>query len=176
MDLLDQLMNEHREAEDLLSRLKDTDVGTERDDLVQQLTTALRTHMDVEERFVYPIVTETLGQEPEEEAEIEHQLARKGLDKLGQLRTQPGFGAAVDMVEAGIAHHVHEEEHEIFPELRREARPQIAALDLDECRTAVEHDIIDLTKDELYRRAQEADIPGRSSMNKEELAEALIEQ
>ena len=31
----------------------------------------------------------------------------------------------------------------------------------------------DLTKEELYARAQEADIPGRSEMSKEQLAEAL---
>jgi hypothetical protein len=30
-----------------------------------------------------------------------------------------------------------------------------------------------LTKQQLYERAQEADIPGRSSMNKEELQEAV---
>jgi hypothetical protein len=31
----------------------------------------------------------------------------------------------------------------------------------------------DLSKDELYRRAQEADIPGRSEMSKEEIVSAL---
>jgi DNA end-binding protein Ku len=31
----------------------------------------------------------------------------------------------------------------------------------------------ELPKDELYRRAQEADIPGRSQMTKQELIEAL---
>jgi hypothetical protein len=34
-------------------------------------------------------------------------------------------------------------------------------------------DLLDLTKEELYERAKEADIPGRSKMNKEELAQAL---
>lgn len=31
----------------------------------------------------------------------------------------------------------------------------------------------DLTKDELYQRAQDKDIPGRSEMSKDELVEAL---
>jgi len=177
MDMLDELMAEHREAEDLLSRLKATEPGPERDELVDELTSALRSHMAVEEQFVYPIVADAMGQEPEEEAEVEHQLARDGLDKLEQLRAEPGFGAAVDMVEAGIAHHVHEEEHEIFPTLRNEARPEIAALDLADCHAKVAANaVIDLTKEELYRRAQEADIPGRSSMSKDELADALIDQ
>jgi hypothetical protein len=34
----------------------------------------------------------------------------------------------------------------------------------------------DLTKDELYQRAQEADIPGRSEMTKDELVAALRRQ
>ncbi len=79
------------------------------------------------------------------------------------------------MLEAGIAHHVHEEESEIFPKLRKTAAAQIAQLDPDECKTAVENDPVDLTREELYRRAQEADIPGRSSMTKDELAESLAD-
>jgi hemerythrin superfamily protein len=39
--------------------------------------------------------------------------------------------------------------------------------------TAVE--LQELTKDELYERAQEADIEGRSDMNKDELVRALVE-
>jgi hypothetical protein len=35
------------------------------------------------------------------------------------------------------------------------------------------HSLDDLTKDELYQRAQEADIPGRSEMSKDELVAAL---
>jgi hypothetical protein len=35
------------------------------------------------------------------------------------------------------------------------------------------HSLEDLTKDELYARAQEADIPGRSEMSKEQLISAL---
>ncbi|HEX4902309.1 MAG TPA: Rho termination factor N-terminal domain-containing protein [Acidimicrobiales bacterium] len=34
-------------------------------------------------------------------------------------------------------------------------------------------ELLDLTKDELYEKAKEADISGRSSMNKEQLAEEL---
>src|SRR5690349_20788640 len=137
MNLLDQLTTEHREAEELLARLKDTDPGAERDELIEQLTGALRTHMAVEEQFVYPVVADTLGHETEEEAEVEHQLAREGLAKLDELRAAPGFGAVVDMVEAGIAHHVDEEENEVFPKLRDQAATKIDQLDPTECKAAV---------------------------------------
>lgn len=38
---------------------------------------------------------------------------------------------------------------------------------------ATKEELLDLTKDELYEKAKAADISGRSSMNKEELAEEL---
>jgi hypothetical protein len=37
-------------------------------------------------------------------------------------------------------------------------------------------DLDEATRDELYEKAKEADIPGRSQMNKEDLREALREQ
>ena len=133
--------------------------------------------MAVEEQFLYPIVQRVLGDEPEEEAENEHMLAREGLDKLSQLVSEPGFGAAVEMLQGGIGHHVKEEEEEIFPKLRQQAGDEVAALDPDELEQQVKVETdrggADVTKDELYQRAQELDIPGRSDMTKDELAQAL---
>ena len=65
-----------------------------------------------------PAVREAVGQEDEEEAEVEHRLAREGLDKLNSLVDVPGFGAAVEMLKGGIMHHVEEEENELLPELK----------------------------------------------------------
>jgi len=53
-------------------------------------------------------------------------------------------------------------------------------VDVRERRVATDGDgaaeLDELNKDELYHRAQEQDIPGRSQMNKEELKEALQKQ
>ena len=78
----------------------------------------LTAHMDLEESIVYPSVREAVGQEDEEEAEVEHRLAREGLDKLNSLVDVPGFGAAVEMLKGGIMHHVEEEENELLPDLK----------------------------------------------------------
>ena len=78
---------------------------------------------------------------------------------------QPGFGATVEMVKAGISHHVEEEENEAFPKLR-----ETLGLVGVELAGSVEP-----TKEELYEKAQEAGVEGRSSMSKDELAEAVNE-
>jgi iron-sulfur cluster repair protein YtfE (RIC family) len=129
MDVLDHLEEEHRKVEQLLDQLAESDPGAERKQLVGKLEEALNVHMVVEEQFLYPVVLDVLGEEAATEAEVEHDLAREGITKLHALADQPGFGAAVDMVKAGIGHHVEEEESEMFPELRQNAAALLASMD-----------------------------------------------
>lgn len=175
MDVLTHLINQHREVEAMLKMLADSKEGQERKATVAELTESLSTHMKLEERFVYPIVQDVVGKDEEMEAENEHRLARDGLQKLHEMVSEPGFGAAVDMVKAGINHHVEEEEDEVFPELRKKASDRIEALgDPGELEAQVTSGTSDAaTKQALYEEAKEADIPGRSSMSKEELTDAL---
>jgi len=112
------LKADHREVERLLKSLADSEEGTERERDVEQLVAALGLHMQLEERILYPLVKERVGAEDEEEAEVEHGLAREGLQKVSSMVTAPGFGAVVEMLQAGIKHHVKEEETEILPELK----------------------------------------------------------
>lgn len=171
MDLLDHLMKEHREAEDLIAKLEESDPGQRRKELVDELAHALHVHMEVEEQFLYPIVVEVIGQEEADEGNNEHDLAREGVEKLYELIDEPGFAAALDMVKAGIDHHVEDEEDGMFPELRQKAADRLAGLEPEKL-----EEMIDLTKDQMYRQAKEAGIEGRSDMTRDELARAIAEQ
>jgi len=51
----------------------------------------------------------------------------------------------------------------------------VKRLPLDELRRRVRPRLDDLTKEQLYHRAQEADIPGRGHMSKDDLINALKE-
>jgi hemerythrin-like domain-containing protein len=113
------LKKDHREAEAMLKTLAASKPGTRRRSTLDKLDAALRLHMEIEEADVYPLVNRLVGKEEAEEAHIEHDLARDGLAKLHELVDEPGFGAVVAMVTAGIKHHVKEEEHEMFPELKQ---------------------------------------------------------
>jgi hemerythrin-like domain-containing protein len=112
------LKADHREVKKLLTALGDSEEGPEREKMAAEVETALTLHMQIEENIIYPAVAEYVGQDDEEEAEIEHGLAREGLTKMVSMVEVPGFGAAAEMLLGGIEHHVEEEESEILPELK----------------------------------------------------------
>ena len=113
------LKRDHREVAQMLKILDASKPGARRRQTVEKLTAALELHMEIEERVIYPVVQRVVGKEEAEEAGVEHGLAREGLSDLQRLVDEPGFGAAVAMLTAGIRHHVKEEEQEVFPELKR---------------------------------------------------------
>lgn len=112
------LKADHREVEKLLTKLADTEEGADREALAEELVTKLTAHMKMEESLIYPAVAEHVGAEDEEEAEVEHQLVREGLEKMEAMLEVPGFGAVVEMLKGGISHHVAEEETQLLPELK----------------------------------------------------------
>jgi hemerythrin superfamily protein len=118
-DPVAMLKRDHREVEELLTKLGDSKPGPRRRSNVDKVEQALTLHMQIEEQLIYPLVARAVGQEEAEEAEIEHGLVREGLKQMRALVDEPGFGAVVEMLKAGIKHHVKEEEKEIFPELKR---------------------------------------------------------
>jgi iron-sulfur cluster repair protein YtfE (RIC family) len=112
------LKADHRAVEQLLTKLAETDEGPERQELLDEVRMKLLAHMELEESLLYPVLAQRVGEEDEEEATVEHNLAREGVDKMVAMVDQPGFGAAVEMVKAGVLHHVKEEESELLPQLK----------------------------------------------------------
>lgn len=136
----------------------------------------------------------------------EHDEAVHLLGKVRNLIDSPHFEQALTEFVAAVRHHVEEEETEVLPALRDavdaatleqlgeaferarlddlrvagiEARPtrgDVADEPPADAPATPADDLADATREELYEMAREADIPGRSRMNKEELTEALREQ
>ncbi|MCU1467772.1 MAG: hemerythrin [Actinomycetia bacterium] len=128
-DPIATLKRDHREAAAMLKELAESKPGAARRKTTDRVSAALALHMQIEEKLVYPLVAERVGEDEEHEAETEHSLARDGLAKMNELVDEGGFGAAVAMVTAGIKHHVKEEETEIFPKLKEKlARDELAKL------------------------------------------------
>jgi hemerythrin superfamily protein len=180
VDVTRMLEADHRQVEALFAKIEKTQ-GQARQPLIDELTTALRGHMELEESVVYPRMQSATGQEAVVEANTEHELARKSLAEVLRLAPdEPGFGAALDATKAGIVHHVQEEEKSTFPALRKDGSvlEQIAApfmqkrveLGLPMDAAALE---AASSKEELASEARKAGIDGASSMTKSELAKAL---
>jgi hemerythrin superfamily protein len=200
-DAVTLIMNDHRLLEGLLTQLA-ADQG-DRHALVEEITARLTAHARAEEQEVYPAITQVDPDEKPEvdHAYEEHMEAEHELAKVRNLIASPHFGDAVTGFIAAVQHHVEEEENEVLPRLREAvasdelqrlgaAFAQARARELAETgfaapddadgnmdtETLVDNDadaLAKATRDELYEMAKEADIAGRSSMNKEELAKAL---
>jgi hemerythrin superfamily protein len=181
MDVTRILEADHRQAEALFDKIEKAE-GKARQPFIDELTTALLAHMKLEESVVYPAMEPVVGHEPVEEGKTEHELGRKGLDDMNRLAPdEPGFGAALDAVKAGIHHHVEEEENDVFPKLRKEGQSALDQMATPfmkkrmELGMPMEADAIAAasSKDELLAEAKAADVEGAASMSKDELAEAL---
>jgi hypothetical protein len=165
-DLLSQLEAEHRQVEAWLEELEHAEDPDVRLRLLDQVERALGAHMRTEESEIYPLLAELDG-EMAEEARNEHTSARELLAKVRDAAPDtPGFGGLVAALKGGIGHHVEDEEGEAFPKLRQQLGDRIPP-------AHGAPDAEGLTRDELYDKAKDLDITGRSTMSKDELAAAV---
>ncbi len=181
MDVTRLLEADHRHVEELFAQIEDAD-GKNRQPFIDDLASSLRPHMELEEQVVYPAMEPVTGHEDVQEGVTEHDLARKGLEDVLRLAPdEPGFGAALDALKAGISHHVEEEEDDVFPKLRDQGASVLEKMATPFMKKRLELGLpVDAdglvaasSKDELLAEAKAAEVDGAASMNKAELAEAL---
>ena len=183
MDVTKVLESDHRQVEELFDRIEKVE-GAKRQPFIDELVTSLTAHMQLEEQVVYPKMEPVTGHESVEEGTTEHELGRKGLEDVVRLAPdEPGFGAALESVKAGISHHVEEEEGEIFPKLRKNGAKVLEAMATPFMKKRLELGLpmgadalaAASSKDELLAEAKSAGIDGASAMTKAQLAGALAE-
>ena len=187
-NVIELLNQDHRTVERLFAQFE----ATQDADVARQICDELTVHATVEEEVVYPVL-ERIDAPLEQEAEEEHAEAKQLIARIQAMT--PGDADLVPTVlqlKAAIEHHVSEEEGEAWPKMRSAAGTR-----LDELGRAVERrkaeltgqSVVDpptevrgtatttefssMTRDELYKLAQKADIDGRSKMKKDDLIRAL---
>lgn len=138
--------------------------------------------------MLYPLVRSRLndGEDLLEHSLQEHQEAKQVLAQIEQTDvTDTQFDIKVHELIQEVRHHVEEEESDMLPRLKQAvSEEELAQLGM-QLRMAKSHAPVspsmdgdttgDMTKDELYEKARQMDVEGRSEMTKEELARAVAD-
>jgi hemerythrin superfamily protein len=184
-DVVDVIKAQHREIDRLLDEAMAE--GTETAALLRRVSDLLTPHSQAEEGFVYPAIANRKPQEGEEvkDGVAEHHHIEQVLQELlAEDPDAPGFDGRLAGLVGELRHHVEEEEQDLLPVLSEQAS--------DEDRAAMGARFAEQpgwtgaatggdatkggpTRDELYERAKEQDVAGRSRMTKAELERAVEE-
>jgi hemerythrin-like domain-containing protein len=125
----------------LLANLQDADGSAQRHGLVRQIAAALVPHSVAEEKVVYDAVialSDPQAQMDGYEGALEHKWAAKTLERLGAIEdaTSSEHRATAKVLSELVAHHIKEEEHNIWRDVRKhcsnEDRARMNALYLAE--------------------------------------------
>jgi hemerythrin superfamily protein len=180
-DIVEIIKEQHRQVEDLLTRAEED--GADLAGLMEEVARLLLPHSEAEESFVYPAIRDLAAEEGDEikDGVAEHHQVEEMLKNL--LRgtpDDPGYDGTVAAIAGELRHHVQEEEEDLLPILserlddaqREEMGRRFAEATTGSLPDAADHAT---TRRELYEKAREQDIAGRSRMSKQELAEAVGE-
>jgi hemerythrin-like domain-containing protein len=179
-DVVDLIMQDHREVERLFDELKDN--PEKRVGLVPVLTTLLSAHSRAEEAEVYPAAASEADEQDEvAHSQEEHVEADQLLLKLGQ--TDPSsadFDKILQNLIDAVSHHVEEEETKVLPGMRANLSTE-RLVELGEAFAASRKEHLgeqpeDITREQLLQQARNADLSGASSLGKDDLKEKLQEQ
>lgn len=183
MDALGLLTADHNRVRGLFTRFRqaqEDDDASAMADLASRILDELTIHATIEEEIFYPAVHDTSDEVAEvvDEGIEEHHVAKVLMAELVEL--EPGsdrWVAKMTVLMESVEHHAEEEEQELFRPLRSELDAgQLGELgdQLEAGKAArgatVLADKEGLTKAQLAGLARDQAIPGRSKMDKEELA------
>lgn len=188
MDALTLLKSDHDTVRELFSQFKqakEAGAAARMSALQRRIFSELEIHTGIEEEVFYPEAEAVGGKAKELVAEgvEEHHVVDVLMSEIRELSpAEDVWIAKMTVLIENVEHHADEEESELFPQLRkafgderleRMGTKLAAAKQRREAGPEPADQEIDLTRDELYAKAQELDIEGRSSMTKDELAEAI---
>jgi hemerythrin superfamily protein len=186
MDSLDLLTGDHNRVRGLFSRFKD---AKEADDLETmtalsaKILEELQVHTTIEEEIFYPALhdaTEEIHESITEGYE-EHHAAKSTMVEIAAMAPNTeDWAAKVTVLIEMVEHHAEEEESNLFPKVRTATDPaqredlaeQMEARKI-ELGAPTSADAASMTKEQLAELAKDQAIPGRSTMDQDELARTV---
>ena len=120
-DIIDLVVQDHREVEQLFDQLQATEDAAKRAELFSQIRGELERHATAEERVLYPRVKKDVpdGKKESKDATEEHDEIRASLKEVEEHDPASDlFVLAVAQLIATTKHHVGVEEEELLPDFR----------------------------------------------------------
>jgi hemerythrin superfamily protein len=176
-DVVDLIMQDHREVERLFDELKDN--PEKRPNLLPVLTTLLTAHSRAEEAEVYPVAAAEAGEKEEVSHSQQEHIEADQL--LAKLATTDPASAAFDktlrnLIDA-VSHHVEEEETKVLPGMRStlsdQRRTELGEAFLASRKHHLGEQPGDMSRDQLAQQAANAEIPGTSGLTKDKLQQEI---
>jgi hemerythrin superfamily protein len=116
MNAIDLLESQHREVEDLFSKIEKTKNASKKEQAFLKLADALAIHAAIEEHHFYPAVREKRTEDIVIESLQEHLGIKRALSELLDMDVaDKAFDAKLAALETEVSRHVEEEESELFP-------------------------------------------------------------
>lgn len=180
MNAIDLLIQDHQVVRGLFQKFQsaqEAEDDQKMTELAEQIFEELEVHTTIEEELFYPAVRDGVDDSDElvDEGEQEHHVVDVLMNEMRDLTpASDEWVAKMTVLIENVEHHAEEEEKEMFPDTREQLGDErLAELgrQLEERQRSAKVDLT--TKEELYRKAQDQQIEGRSEMTKAELAEAV---
>ena len=183
MDCLELLTADHNRVRGLFKRFKDADEKNDTatmQEVAPKIVEELNIHMTIEEEIFYPAISGKSAdiKDTVYEGVEEHHVAKVLVSELqGMAPEGDEWIAKVKVLIESVEHHADEEESDMVPPVRsKTSAEQRESLGTKLANRKVElgappmEMALDLTMEELTELAKKQEIPGRSKMDKEELA------
>jgi hypothetical protein len=116
------LEQQHREVEELFEDFESAGENARKtkDRLCRELSDALAVHAEIEEKIFYPEAKQEDTEELLRESVEEHLVMKRTLADLIEGNVdEDQLDARMKVLKETIEHHVQEEEHELFPKVRK---------------------------------------------------------
>jgi hemerythrin superfamily protein len=119
MDAIELLESQHREVEALFGKCEKAN-GEAKRQLFEKIADALAVHAAIEEKHFYPATRSARTEELLQQAVEEHlSIKRIIADLLEMDPAEAQFDARIKDLQERVAHHVEEEQRDLFPRVRQ---------------------------------------------------------
>lgn len=120
---IELLKHDHREVESMFKQFDAEEESRSKAEIAQHICLSLIVHSEIEEELFYPAAQRALEDEDRDlisEARVEHMSLKRLIDDIsGSSASDDMFEARMTVLKEYVKHHVHEEEHELMPQVKK---------------------------------------------------------